>query len=73
MLSENENEVKGKAIFYSPTKSVLETPIRSALKSSNYNVKDFLDKMTQLYKVKDRLDGTDEKRSLNKNPKQQLL
>lgn len=43
-----ENNDKNKVIYNSPTKEVVETPFRSALKGCNYDVGKFLKKMKEI-------------------------
>ncbi len=55
-MSERNTNPENKVIYNSPTKNY-ETPVRSALKSCNYNVREFLVKMEQLKKNRQNIEN----------------
>lgn len=61
-ISPSENKEK-RSIYTSPSRLSVVTPIRNALKSSNNNVRIFLEKLEELNKFKKGIEKLDLKKS----------
>lgn len=53
----NDKNEGNKVIYNSPTKKVIETPFRSALKGCNYDVGKFLSKMKEIQEKRTKIEN----------------
>jgi hypothetical protein len=55
MTEENSRQNNKQFYYESPSKQAMMTPIRSAFKSTNYNVGAFLEKIEELNRIKEKI------------------
>lgn len=57
MSEEYSRQTKKEFKYTSPSRKTIDTPIKSAFKSSRYNVGVFLEKMNELNKMNEKIKG----------------